>query len=245
LNTYCIIIPCYNEELRLPVAEYELFLKQDNNAIICFVNDGSTDKTVGIIQQLSVNYPQKVFLLSLNNNKGKAEAVRSGVFYCLKNFDFTHLAYIDADLSTSPEECIRMGILVKNDIEFCFGSRILKIGSTIERSAKRHYSGRVIATLISNTLDIKVYDTQCGCKVFTKELAKELFFEPFISTWLFDVELFARMLNKYGKQKALKKMLEVPLDKWINKEGSKVSATYFFRLWSDLYAISQTLNRSN
>ncbi|HXP52710.1 MAG TPA: glycosyltransferase, partial [Bacteroidia bacterium] len=223
MNTYCIIIPCYNEELRLPIAEYELFLKQDTNAIICFVNDGSTDKTESILKQLLEKYPEQAFLLSLDKNKGKAEAVRSGVFYSLKNFDFTHLAYIDADLSTSPEECIRVGNLVKGNIEFCFGSRILKIGSTIDRLASRHYPGRVIATFISLTLDLKVYDTQCGCKVFTKELAKELFFEPFISTWLFDVELFARMLNKYGKQEAIKKMLEVPLNKWLNKEGSKVS----------------------
>jgi len=222
-----------------------LFLKQDTNAIICFVNDGSTDKTESILKQLLEKYPEQAFLLSLDKNKGKAEAVRSGVFYSLKNFDFTHLAYIDADLSTSPEECIRVGNLVKGNIEFCFGSRILKIGSTIDRLASRHYPGRVIATFISLTLDLKVYDTQCGCKVFTKELAKELFFEPFISTWLFDVELFARMLNKYGKQEAIKKMLEVPLNKWLNKEGSKVSPAYFFRLWSDLYAIRQTLKRSN
>ena len=59
-----------------------------------------------------------------------------------------------------------------------------------------------------------------------------------MSKWLFDVELFARMINLFGKDRALKKMLEVPLNEWINKEDSKVRITYFFRLWVDLLLIN-------
>ena len=113
----------------------------------------------------------------------------------------------------------------------------MRIGSHIERSEKRHYVGRIIATFIDNILKLKVYDTQCGSKLFTKELAELLFKEAFISRWLFDVELFARMINLYGRETALQKMLEIPLDKWINKDGSKVKMSYFFKLLIDLYKI--------
>jgi hypothetical protein len=45
------------------------------------------------------------------------------------------------------------------------------------------------------------------------------------------------MIKKYGKEDAIAKMYEVPLDSWINKDGSKVKASYFFKLWIDLYRI--------
>ncbi len=114
----------------------------------------------------------------------------------------------------------------------------MKIGSTIKRNTKRFFIGRIIATFISNILDLKVYDTQCGCKIFSKELAAQLFREKFISKWLFDVELFKRMLAIYGKETALEKMIEIPLKKWIDKGDSKVKFSYFFKLWVDLIKIN-------
>jgi len=216
-------------------------LSQHPEVHLCFVNDGSTDGTQSVLQKLCEKFPATVNLISSPKNLGKAEAVRMGMLHCLKNTDFEYIGYSDADLSAPLEEFLTLKNYMTGEIEFCFGSRILKIGSVIERSGKRHYTGRIIATFISNVLDLKVYDTQCGCKLFSRELAAYLFEKHFISTWLFDVEIFARILSKYGKQKALTKMLEIPLVKWINKDGSKVKATYFFKLWIDLLKIKKTL----
>jgi len=233
----CFVIPCYNEGNRLPLSEFFSFMKEYPSNTICFVNDGSTDDTLEILNQIKSQNQECIHILSNTENIGKAESVRKGILYCSNNINYSYIAYLDADLSTPFKECIRLSGYIKEDIEFCFGSRIMIIGAKIERKYSRHFAGRIIAAFISNILELKVYDTQCGCKVFTKELSLLLFEEPFISRWLFDVELFARKINLYGKDQALKKMLEIPLKKWINKNDSKVKIKYFFQLWIDLFLI--------
>jgi dolichyl-phosphate beta-glucosyltransferase len=234
-----LVIPCYNEGKRLPLIEYESFLEQSDQVSICFVNDGSSDNTLAILQSLCNKFNRKAHLISYPKNAGKAEAVRRGIAFCNQNFNFKYIGYFDADLSTPLTACFKLKSYLTNEIEFSFGSRIMRIGSVIERSFKRHLIGRIIATIISNLLKMKVYDTQCGSKLFTKDLSCYLFEDPFISKWLFDVELFFRMTKKYGRERALSKMIEIPLDRWINKDDSKVKITYFFSLWLDLYAINK------
>ena len=238
----CIVIPCYNEGNRLPVTEYENFLSQNSNLILCFVNDGSTDNTLDLLNQLKNSFNTNVEVITYDRNKGKAEAVRFGVKYCNTNFSHENIAYLDADLATTLEECLRLVSFINNKISFVFGSRILKIGSKIERKKYRFLIGRVIATLISNILKLEVYDTQCGCKIFTKKLSIQLFRDPFISKWLFDVEIFKRFISIHGIKNAKTKMSEVPLRSWIDKGKSKVSMTYFFRMWWDLFQINRSYN---
>jgi glycosyltransferase involved in cell wall biosynthesis len=240
----CIVIPCYNESTRLPVNEFITFLKNNSDTFICFVNDGSKDATIKILEQIKESCKENTHIVSYLKNMGKAEAVRRGMQYCSANLAYNDIAYLDADLSTSLAECVDISKYLNDKIDFCFGSRIMKVGSVIERSFKRFLIGRVIATAISNTLDIKVYDTQCGCKVMKKELSENLFKEPFVSGWLFDVELFARMVKIYGRPNCLSKMIEVPLLKWIDKGESKVKLTYAFRLWFDLYTIKRKYKKA-
>ena len=68
--------------------------------------------------------------------------------------------------------------------------------------------------------------------------------EPFISKWLFDVEIFFRMFSLYGRQEAIKKMLEVPLSLWVDRGDSSVKPTYIFKLWLDLYRIHKRYKTS-
>lgn len=234
-----IVIPCYNEEKAISSIEYFRFLTEHQDASICFVNDGSTDNTLEVLKKLQQQFPAQIKLLPLSKNSGKAEAVRQGILYCLTNYNFKYIGYLDADLATTLEEFMLIKNQLQHEIVFCFGSRIRKIGSTINRENSRFLIGRVIATFISNILDLKVYDTQCGCKVFTKEIAKLLFQKEFISKWLFDVELFFRMIRHFGKETALQKMNEIPLKSWIEKGNSKVKPSYFFKLWVDLYTIKR------
>lgn len=235
----CIVIPCYNEETGISIKEFSTFLDTNRQVKICFVNDGSKDQTQKLLDIIKEKYDDQIHIISLTKNSGKAEAVRIGINYCNENFDFQNVGYLDADLATTLEEFIIISSYLNNDIIFCFGSRIRKIGSIILRDNNRFLIGRIIATFISNILDLKVYDTQCGCKVFSKEISKQLFKKSFISKWLFDVELFFRMIHIFGKQKAIIKMYEVPLKSWIEKGNSKVKPTYFFKLWLDLYNIKK------
>ncbi len=236
--TLCIVVPCYNEAKNFAFDEYYTFIENHSAILICFVNDGSTDDTLAVLKKLKSSFTNLVDIISYEKNKGKAEAVREGFRYCHKNYNYQNIAYLDADLATTLEECVELSTLLVGEINFVFGSRIMKIGSTIKRKAKRFLIGRIIATFISNILGLKVYDTQCGCKIFSKDLAVQLFSEKFISKWLFDVELFKRMLAIYGKETALEKMIEIPLKKWIDKGDSKVKFSYFFKLWIDLIKIN-------
>ncbi|EIA08773.1 glycosyltransferase [Flavobacterium frigoris] len=234
-----IVIPCYNEEKGISFLEYSRFLDNFQDSMICFVNDGSTDNTLEVLNTLRKKHPTQVHIVSLIKNSGKAEAVRTGINYCNQNFNHRYIGYLDADLATTLEEFMDISHYLKEEVVFCFGSRIRKIGSVIERQNSRFLIGRIVATSISKVLDLKVYDTQCGCKVFTKEVSELLFKKKFISKWLFDVEIFFRMMILFGKEKAIQKMHEAPLKSWIEKGNSKVKTTYFFKLWIDLYQISK------
>jgi len=235
----CIVIPCYNEEKRLDTKRMSDFLKLNSNVLLCFVNDGSRDKTFEVINSIKTKFPENCEAISTPKNVGKAEAVRYGFERCSNNFSCDKIAYLDADLATSLEECLEISKLVKDKTIFAFGSRIMKLDSHIDRKTYRFLIGRVIATFISKQLKLGVYDTQCGCKIFSRELSKKIFTEKFISKWLFDVELFHRIIKLYGHKAMPKICKEVPLKEWLDFDDSKVKMTYFFKLWLDLYNIKK------
>lgn len=210
-----IIIPCYNEERRLPLEQFHHFLEQGTDTLLCFVDDGSTDATLTVLHTLKRAFPEQVMILANPKNMGKAESIRHAALELDKGKTSDYIAYLDADLATSLEECQGMIAHLKKGKEFVFASRILKIGSVVERKFSRFLAGRIIATCISNILGIPVYDTQCGCKVFHNRLLPLLFGKPFLSKWLFDVELFSRLLSHYGKQDAIALMEEIPVKRWL------------------------------
>ena len=235
----CIIIPCYNEEKRLDTKRFFSFLKSQKNVLICFVNDGSSDATFEVLTKIKSKFPSNVEAISTKNNVGKAEAVRTGILHCNKHFKHEKIAYLDADLATTLEECYEISQLVKDETVFAFGSRIEKIDNNIDRKIHRFYIGRIIAAFISKQLKLNVYDSQCGCKIINSKLSERLFSEKFISKWLFDVEIFHRMIKIYGRNKIPKICKEIPLKSWIDYDESKVKMTYFFKLWLDLYKIKK------
>lgn len=173
--TLTIVVPCYNEYERLPASKFHSFLVENPAVAICFVNDSSTDKTLELLEKLRDDFPVQIHLLSNTKNLGKASSVRAGMLFCLKSVEAENYAFLDADLATSLEECKSINHYLNADVEFVLASRILKIGAVVERKFSRFIFGRVIATFISSILGIKVYDTQCGCKIFKKHLIQPLF----------------------------------------------------------------------
>lgn len=216
----CIVIPCFNEAARLPVHVFSQFLKREDLSI-CFVNDGSTDETPMILRNLKEAFPEKVEVLELSNNSGKAEAVRLGVLKaCLKD-EFKFVGFLDADLATPLEEVEYLLHYFQPNVKVVIGARVLRLGAVVERSAFRHYTGRVFATMANNILNLKVYDSQCGAKIFRCSIAKELFSNPFQSRWLFDLELLYR-LKKKDSVDFEKNIVEIPLRTWREKGNSKL-----------------------
>ena len=236
-----LIIPCFNEADRLNIDEYCKSLSKHKVFKIYFIDDGSTDNTFSTIEQLKNKFTNQIEILSLPKNSGKAEAVRLGMLHALKNEKEINLfGFLDADLATSIEELLNLSkILEDKNLDMVFGSRISMVGTNIERNKYRHIVGRVIATITSNILKLRVYDTQCGAKVFTRQLVNSIFNKSFLSKWLFDVEIFARILCD-EKQFNEKNILEIPIKKWIDKDGSKVEFSYMFKLFFDLYKIRKS-----
>lgn len=225
----CLVIPCYNEANRL---DFERFNHFKDEIFFIFVNDGSTDNTLELLKK---HESDSFYVLNLEKNSGKAEAVRQGILYSrsLPFFEKIYwVGYWDADLSTPLEELenfLAFASLFYPEADAIFGSRMKRAGSIIERSVSRHIIGRIFATFFSLLFNIKTYDSQCGAKLFNKNLLDSLFSEPFVSRWLFDVEIILR-----GKEFQIR---EYPLRVWKDVSGSKISALDLPRILLDMLRI--------
>jgi len=215
-----LIVPCYNEAARIDLAR---FRGAKEGAYFLFVNDGSKDNTAQVIQQGLLPH---MYLLDLEKNVGKAQAVLAGFQYMKTLPQYQHVdwvGYWDADLSTPLDEMDNFiqyaeALYGGGKVDAVFGSRVLRLGSDIKRLFIRHLCGRLFATVMDSLLHIGVYDSQCGAKLFRKDCAESCFGEPFISRWIFDVEVVLRMKSRT--------IIEYPLKEWRDVPGGK------FRLFS-------------
>lgn len=239
LSQNCIILPCYNEETRLQSNEFLTFANNHKNFNLLFVNDGSTDKTLDVLLQLEQGSSGNIKVLDLKQNQGKAEAVRQGFIQAHEFFTFHTIGFLDSDLATSLPEYHRLTSFISNDTELVLGSRIKLLGNHIERKKYRHYLGRIFATIVGLIINESVYDTQCGAKVFHKDLSALAFDKPFLSPWFFDVEILARLKKSRPSIPLDHYVKEVPLVAWKDVAGSKIKAMTYFRALRDLYLIKR------
>jgi glycosyltransferase involved in cell wall biosynthesis len=171
----------------------------------------------------------------LPQNGGKAEAVRAGMLRALDSGG-RYVGFWDADLATPLAEIPRFVEALETEPgrDICFGSRVRLLGRVIERKPVRHYLGRLFATVASYVLDLAVYDTQCGAKLFrVSDQARALFDEPFCVNWTFDVEIIARLQSLLADAPSTPdagtRIYELPLREWRDIAGSKVRPTDFLR----------------
>lgn len=238
-----IVVPCYNEEKRLALEAFREFIGRTHSQIrFLFVDDGSTDGTGERLEVLRSTCPEAIEIHHLASNRGKAEAVRQGMLQALGS-GAEYIGFWDADMATPletiPAFCACLA--ERPDFDMVFGARVQLLGRDIERRALRHYLGRIFSTAVSLMLQLKVYDTQCGAKLFrTSPLLLELFRVPFLSPWLFDVEIIARLIqlhHRAGCRSPAETICEYPLPRWRDISGSKVRARDFFIAAFDLFRI--------
>lgn len=222
-----IVIPCFDEERRLDRAELLRLVRGEGGVAVLFVDDGSRDGTRAALEELRAAAPDRISVLALARNGGKAEAVRAGLREALRS-GAPVVGYADADLSTPVDELRRMAeSMAAAPVQVLLGSRVRLLGTRIERRAARHYLGRVFATFASLALGLPVYDTQCGAKLFARSEALAAALEaPFASRWIFDVELLARLVEGGPGARPLgpADMRELPLLAWRDVGGSKLRA---------------------
>jgi glycosyltransferase involved in cell wall biosynthesis len=244
-----LIVPCYNEADRLDDdALLSLVAGEIPPARLLLVDDGSRDQTRARLDALARRAPPgRIDTLALPQNRGKAEAVRQGMQRALDN-RAAIVGYFDADLSTPVPEILRLLALLaaRDDVDAVIGARISLMGHDIRRSHRRHYLGRVFATLASLILQAQVYDTQCGAKLFRRSPAlQSALREPFLSRWSFDVELLGRLLVGDASVSPITEgqILEVPLRQWRDVPGSKLRLSAMAGALKELADIAGDLAR--
>jgi glycosyltransferase involved in cell wall biosynthesis len=198
---------------------------------ICFVNDGSSDGTGALLEMLRSSAPDRLMVLNLTHNSGKAEAVRRGIMHAASLGRFAFVGYWDADLATPLHQVDRLLTAFDVDaVQMALGCRVKRLGSDIDRRATRHYLGRVFSTFASQLLDLPVYDSQCGAKLFRSQITGALFQERFVTNWAFDLEILVRLRRHLGPTAFVNAAVEVPLTVWHEVGQSKMTPAHMLAM---------------
>ncbi len=234
-----LVVPCFNEAKRFDAGAFRALVP---DCRLLLVDDGSTDETGTVLSAFAAAHGERVSVLTLARNGGKAEAVRQGMREAIAR-GASETGYLDADLATPPDEALRLLGVLRSDpaLSLVMGARVARMGARIERSGVRHYLGRVFATGASMLLGLPIYDTQCGAKWFrVNDTLAAALDEPFESAWAFDVELLARLLDGvHGVAPVAPAAIhEEPLRAWRDVGASKVTTGGMMRAAADLARMS-------
>lgn len=209
-----VIIPAYNEEARLErtLARIQEYLSgQSYSWSVTVVSDGSTDSTEAIASGFAAK-DARFSVMPCRPNRGKGAVVRDGMLAA----EADYVLFSDADLAAPIEEIEKLWPAVEKGAEIAIGSRPLKESSLeVRQPLYREMMGRVF-NLCVQTLAIRgIKDTQCGFKLFRKDVARDVFSRCKLDGFGFDFE--ALMIAKdlgYA-------IAEIPI-RWAHQEGSKV-----------------------
>lgn len=217
-----LVIPCYNESARVGImleglADFAEKWKGDWEVIV--VDDGSKDDTVQKTQELiRTKYPlltEKIHIEKMPANGGKGSALKKGVSLAKGDYVLT----LDADMSTRPTDLIAWE---KKEKGLFSGARKVYIGSRkheegkVEALPSRRLIGGVFNGIVQVFTTLRLKDTQCGFKLYPKDVASFLFGNMQSTGWSHDVELLYQAdLNDIA-------ILEMPVN-WTNMPESKVN----------------------
>ncbi len=214
-----IIIPAHNEEKRIEntLKNYISYfmklinLKKINNFKIIVVINACSDNTNKIVKE----YVGKHLELLEFVKGGKGFAVIEGFKHALKK-EYTHIGFVDADMSTTPEEFYRLFKKIGSS-DGVIASRY-RLGSVLRppNTFPRVIASRIYNFFIRSLLFIPYRDTQCGAKIFTRMALLPVVSHIGMTRWAFDIELLY-MLHKKGF-----KIIEIPTV-WSNKDYSTIN----------------------
>ena len=236
-----IVIPCFNEESRWSYTYWNLFQKVPSLQIL-FVDDGSADKTSDCISKTLIHFrssgSQLGEILVLEENKGKANAVRLGLLEVLRKYPGVEkIGFLDSDAAFDVRDISR---IVQQkwplNVNSIWTSRVKLSGRSILRKNSRHWISRVIATGLGIIDSSLPYDTQCGFKLFQNTSSlREALQDPFRTVWFFDLELYSRITSLM--------IWEEPLNHWADIGGSKLSPKSTISVFRELVIVIKLLRR--
>ena len=218
--TLSIIVPAYNEEKRLPLTLERLTRFIEQTGFPCeliIVDDGSRDNTRDVVRAAMTRYPD--LRLVENPHSGKAYTVRTGLLQARGVYSL----HADADLSTPPEEFLKLVEALRSGNDIAIGSRAGRPGAPWYRLLMSA-SWRVLVSLVVVS---GFRDTQCGFKAYRTEVAKRvlqytlLYNTPAQSLTTASVAAAADVEVLYIARKLGYKIAEVPLY-WKHADESKI-----------------------
>ncbi len=207
-----IVIPAYNEEMRLPTSlrQVAAFVEaQPYRAEVLVVDNNSSDQTRSIAASFAAANP---FMRVLSEpRQGKGAAIRTGMLAARGAFRFI----CDADLSMPIEDVNRFLPPALEGYDIAIGSREAPGAVRYDEPAYRHFMGRVFNAIVRLVAVPGFQDTQCGFKMFTAAATEDLFPLQTLDGWSFDVELL------HAAQRRGHRIVEVPIH-WYYRESSRI-----------------------
>ena len=224
-----IIIPAYNEAERIPLALVDMDRRLqavDYSYEILVVNDGSTDNTAEVVRNMT-KVVKNLKLIDIPDQGGKGGTVRQGMLLAAGQIRI----FTDADNSTSIDQFDQMTPFFKEGYGVVIGSRTVK-GAKLDppESLFRQAAGKGLNLFVQAILLPGIWDTQCGFKAFTEEVAKKIFDPSRIPGWAFDVEVLV-LAKKEGYR-----IKQVPVH-WIDDINSKVGMSAGLQFLRDIAKI--------
>ena len=229
-----MIVPCFNEEKRINL-DYWNKLSEIPNVHWIFVNDGSSDGTKSLLNQI-----KNSSVINLESNSGKAEAIRKGILetFNKNQSEIFQFGYLDADSAFEIEDVknvIKLSFSKESTYDSYWGSRVALSGRNITRNNLRHILSRILITIFGYRMGNLPYDPQTGFKVFkfnNEQMA--IFDKNFKTKWFVDLEILLRFKVLNGKDM---KTWEEPVNTWKDIEGSKIRGLEIITVFRDLIKI--------
>lgn len=226
-----LIIPAYNEELRLPatlerIAAYLFASHREAEVIV--VDDGSKDRTAEVAESFRERIPA-LRVVSNGVNRGKGFSVRHG----MQEAHGRIALFTDADLSAPIEDAGKLlEALETQNYDVAIGSRALDRSLIIvHESPFREFAGIVFNKIVRLILWLPFVDTQCGFKAFRRERCSILFEQQRIEGFGFDPELLY-LARRHGLR-----AVEIPV-RWGHSYATKVNMLRdSFQMFLDVFQI--------
>ncbi len=183
--TLSVIVPAFNEELRLAVSLEDIlpYLEGRGQTYeVLVVDDGSSDRTSEVARSYEA---RGVRVLRQAENQGKGAALRRGVVESKGD----RVLLTDADLSTPISDLERLEPYLEK-VPIVVGSRALPSSEITEHQPwYRETMGRAFNWLLMRLGMTRITDTQCGFKLLRGDVAREIFPRLTIDGFAYDVEL--------------------------------------------------------